>query len=219
METGVGPPGKPLPRLEGHKRGVETADEIVTCARDLGVKYLTLFAFSQENWNRPAEEVSGLMELLCNLLVSKRPKLIENQVRLLTIGDVESLPAPVVQELSASMEATRRFNAMTLVLALSYGSRKEIVKAAEQMIRKRPSAPQPSATVSPDEFAGFLDTKGIPDPDLLIRTSGEHRISNFLLWQMAYTELYFTETLWPDFKGKSFSRRSKSIKAEKGALV
>jgi undecaprenyl diphosphate synthase len=193
-----------LPRLEGHKRGVETADEIVTCAKDLGVKYLTLFAFSQENWNRPPDEVAGLMDLLCNFLVSKRPKLIANQVRLLTIGDVESLPSPVIRELSASVEATRRMEAMTLVLALSYGSRKEIVKAAEQLIRKRISTPEPTAPVSPEEFAGFLDTKGIPDPDLLIRTSGENRISNFLLWQMAYTELYFTETPWPDFKKQEF---------------
>ena len=193
-----------LPRLEGHKRGVETADDIVTCARDLGVKYLTLFAFSQENWNRPADEVAGLMDLLCNFLISKRPKLIKNQVRLLTIGEVERLPPPVIRELSASIEATARFDAMTLVLALSYGSRNEIVKAAEGLIRKRVSSANPQAPVSPEEFASFLNTREIPDPDLLIRTSGEHRISNFLLWQSAYSELYFSETLWPDFQKEEF---------------
>lgn len=205
-----------LPRIEGHKRGVETVEEIVECAREIGVKYLTLYAFSLENWKRPIEEVSGLMDLLCQFLTAKRQKLIDNQIRFRTIGQVDRLPSSVVQELSLSVEATRRFERMNLVLALSYGSRNEILQAVDRLVRKRlaglsPAAPGGAPTpggapapVERDEFVQCLDTREIPDPDLLIRTSGEHRISNFLLWQMAYTELYFTDVLWPDFKKEEF---------------
>ncbi|MFO1518483.1 MAG: isoprenyl transferase [bacterium] len=193
-----------LPRLEGHKRGVETVEEIVNSAYDMGVEYLTLYAFSKENWNRPMEEVSGLMELLCNFLRAKRPSLIEKQIRFQTIGEVDRLPDPVLQELSDSVESTRRFSKMTLVLALSYGSRHEIVQAVERLIRKRQASSNLAEGITPEEFQQCLDTRSIPDPDLLIRTSGERRISNFLLWQMAYTELYFTDILWPDFTRQDF---------------
>lgn len=193
-----------LPRLEGHKKGVQTVETIVECASEMGVRYLTLYAFSLENWNRPLEEVTGLMDLLCRFLISKREKLIENQIRFRTIGQVDRLPHRVIQELSLNVEATQRFSKMTLLLALSYGSRNEIVQAVERIVQKRLAGAEPAAPISPEEFSQMLDTRDIPDPDLLIRTSGEHRISNFLLWQMAYTELYFTETLWPDFTRDEF---------------
>ncbi len=184
-----------LHRLEGHRRGTETVDDIVTFAQGMGVKTITLFAFSQENWNRPADEVSGLMDLLAQFLVFKRPKLIQNKIRLRTIGEVNKLPENVRRELAISIEETAHFNQMDLVLALSYGSRQEILRAVEKVSK---------GEISPECFEEALDTREIPDPDLLIRTSGEYRISNFLLWQMAYTELYFTDTLWPDFTREEF---------------
>ncbi len=191
-----------LPRLAGHKKGTEVVEEIIPYAKKLGVKYLTLYAFSRENWNRPADEVLGLMNLLIDFLVSKRKKLLEYQVRLTTIGEIDLLPNPVLRELRESMEVTQSFTEMRVILALSYGSRNEIVQAIERLIKKRFEGPNPFAAVSPEEFAQYLSTQDIPDPDLLIRTSGEHRISNFLLWQAAYAELYFTETLWPDFNNQ-----------------
>jgi undecaprenyl diphosphate synthase len=195
-----------LPRIEGHKRGTETVEKIIQCSRDIGVKYLTLYAFSLENWNRPPQEVVGLMDLLCNFLIAKREQLIQNQIRLCTLGQVDLLPPPVIKEISETIEATRRFKEMTLVLALSYSSRNEIVQAVERLLHKRLATSNPSLSIQIEEFSQCLDTKDIPDPDLLIRTSGERRISNFLLWQMAYTELYFTETLWPDFTEEEFLR-------------
>ena len=208
-----------LARLEGHKKGSEVAEDIVDAALDLGVKYLTLYAFSQENWKRPGEEVVGLMDLLHYFLISKKEKFIKNQVRLCVIGEIESLPVAVKEVLLSIMDATRSFSKLTLVLALSYGSRNEILRAVQKFIKSNqphsggegeaPAAlPMEGATRAPvvDEFSKYLDTKSFPDPDLLIRTSGEYRISNFLLWQMAYTELYFTETLWPDFNKEELVR-------------
>ena len=197
-----------LPRIGGHARGVEVTDTIVTAAAELGVSFLTLYAFSDENWNRPADEVAALMQLLRQYLVIKREKMIREQIRLTVIGDVERLPVEVRQEIAATREATAKGSRMTLVLALSYGARGEILRAVqrllEQMAKKVPSPLMGEGqgggdTISADDFSAVLDTAGIPDPDLLIRTSGEQRVSNFLLWQLAYTELYFTETLWPDF--------------------
>jgi len=195
-----------LHRSEGHKRGAERVEEIVVTAREIGVRYLTLYAFSHENWKRPDSEVTGLMELLCHFLVAKREKFLENRIRFRTIGEVDRLPGAALKELTATMEATSRFDDLTLILALSYGSRQEISQAAEKLIRKRLSSSNPLAPIEPEEFSQGLQTHGIPDPDLLIRTSGEHRISNFMLWQTAYTELYFTDTLWPDFKKDEFLR-------------
>ncbi len=195
-----------LPRLAGHKRGSEVAEDIVDAALDWKVKYLTLYAFSQENWKRPGEEVVGLMDLLHYFLISKREKFIKNQVRLRTIGEVENLPNAVKEVLFSIMDETAHYDKLTLVLALSYGSRNEMLRGVQKLIQKRMASNQLQELLVPEEFSQYLDTKNIPDPDLLIRTSGEYRISNFLLWQMAYTELYFTETLWPDFNKEEFAR-------------
>ncbi|MBL7684718.1 MAG: isoprenyl transferase [Deltaproteobacteria bacterium] len=191
-----------LPRIEGHRQGVETVDSIVTAAHDLKIQYLTLYAFSHENWNRPIDEVKGLMDLLTQFLISKREKMIQKQIRFRTIGDIDSLPESVKCELSTTQEMTQHHQQMTLILALSYGARNEIVKAVNRAIVSQ----KDKSLLSVDQFQSFLDTAEYPDPDLLIRTSGEHRMSNFLLWQMAYTELFFTETLWPDFTPKDFNQ-------------
>lgn len=194
-----------LHRLEGHKRGSEVAEDIVDAALDLNVKFLTLYAFSQENWKRPGEEVVGLMDLLHYFLISKKEKFIKNQIRLCAIGEIDSLPVAVKEVLFSIMDETRHFEKLTLILALSYGSRNEILRGIQRWVKQNSE----STTESPltaEEFGKFLDTKSFPDPDLLIRTSGEYRMSNFLLWQMAYTELYFTETLWPDFNKEELIR-------------
>ncbi|MBF0492691.1 MAG: isoprenyl transferase [Deltaproteobacteria bacterium] len=194
---------KKLPRLEGHRKGTEIVEEIVIYAKKMGVKVLTLYAFSSENWQRPPEEVKGLMDLLKNFLSSKREKLIQNKIRLHTIGETALLPPEVLEELQRSMKQTEHFDDLHLVLALSYGSRYEILKSVQQIVKKRLKTQDDSA-VSEEELKAGLQTSAFPDPDLLIRTSGEFRISNFLLWQIAYSELYFTEKLWPDFVPKDF---------------
>lgn len=188
-----------LPRWEGHRRGSENVEEIVEGCRELGVKELTLYAFSQENWHRPHSEILGLMELLKMFVVQKRSKLVKNDIRLLTIGQTDILPEGVLRELTKTVHETRHCSKMTLTLALSYSSRGEIIDAVNSVIRKTMAEGDPSKVLKEDEFDRLLYTEGRNPPDLLIRTSGEFRISNFLLWQMAYTELYFTETLWPDF--------------------
>lgn len=183
-----------FPRLEGHRQGVEVADRIVTHARELGVAYLTLYAFSAENWARPLEEVDGLMVLLRHFLIQKKEKLLANNVRLRAIGDLQKLSPVVLTTLEETMRATEQCTAMTLTLALSYGGRDEIVRAFTRMRSERRTEEINEARVK-----DFLDTAFMPDPDLIIRTSGEHRLSNFLLWQSAYAEFIFTDTLWPDF--------------------
>jgi undecaprenyl diphosphate synthase len=175
---------------------------MVEACRELGIQQLTLYAFSQENWSRPQEEVLSLMALLKFFLHQKREKLIQNGIRLLTIGKVDLLPESILKELTKTIEATRQCSDMTLTLALSYSSRSEIVDAVNQILRTALANQDYSRMIQEDEFDRYLYTEGRMPPDLLIRTSGEHRISNFLLWQMAYTELYFTETLWPDFTRK-----------------
>ncbi|MCE9624987.1 MAG: isoprenyl transferase [Deltaproteobacteria bacterium] len=188
-----------LPRLEGHRRGSEVVEGIAETCRDLGIENLTLYAFSQENWSRPTDEVAGLMELLKYFLVEKRPKLIKNEIRLRVIGQIDRLPESVLRELTKTIYETRHCEKMTLTLALSYSSRSELTEVVNLMVRSALAEGNASRVVREDELDRMLYTEGLPEPDLLIRTSGEHRISNFLLWQMAYTELYFTETLWPDF--------------------
>ncbi len=190
---------KGLPRVEGHRQGSENVDEIVTACRDLGIRYLTLYAFSMENWARPKDEIAALMALLKEFLLSKRDKLVKNEIRLLSIGDVERLPADVLAVLRETERITSGFDKMNLVLALSYSSRDEIVRAVHEILKEKESGALKDSFISVENFSRYLDTAGMPDPDLLIRTSGEHRISNYLLWQSAYTELYFTETNWPDF--------------------
>jgi len=188
-----------LPRIEGHRRGVETVRTVVDAARELGVKYITLYAFSVENWKRPAEEVTGLMGLLDYFLKRELNNLIKNRVRLLTIGRTSALPANVQRELNRVIEATKDFTEWTLVLALNYGSRTEVADAAQAYAFAVRDGLEKADEASWEKFSRYLYTANIPDPDLLVRTSGEQRVSNFLLLQCAYAEMVFTPVLWPDF--------------------
>lgn len=183
-----------LPRIEGHRKGIETVEEITVACRNLGVQCLTLYAFSDENWDRPVDEVKALMGLLVEFLKLKKQKLFDNGIRFTTIGDNDRLPEVVRQAIKDTEEATAKCDKMTLIVALSYGSRTEICRALQRAMKEGVS------DITPEKLESFLDTAGIPDPDLLIRTSGEQRVSNFLLWQIAYSEFYFTDRLWPDFK-------------------
>lgn len=193
-----------LPRIAGHRQGSEVVEEIVEACRELGIPYLTLYAFSMENWARPKNEIDALMALLREFLVMKRPKLIKNEIRLETIGDESRLPNSVLNELNETKRQTAHLNRMTLVLALSYGARDEITRAINQLLREKEQGTLKDDFISVEQLGQYLDTRSLPDPDLLIRTSGESRISNFLLWQVAYSELIFTETLWPDFHKEDF---------------
>ncbi|MEO6994061.1 MAG: isoprenyl transferase [Lacunisphaera sp.] len=188
-----------LPRLEGHRRGVETVRTVVDAARELGVRYITLYAFSVENWKRPAEEVSGLMGLLDYFLKRELNNLIKNRVRLLTIGRTADLPANVQRELNRVIEATKDFTEWTLVLALNYGSRTEVADAAKAYATAVSSGRENLGDCSWERFNRYLYTAEIPEPDLLVRTSGEQRMSNFLMLQCAYSEMIFTPVFWPDF--------------------
>jgi undecaprenyl diphosphate synthase len=174
---------------------MEVVEDITEACRNLGVKFLTLYAFSDENWERPPDEVAALMRLLVSFLRSKKQKLITNQIRFKVIGDRQRLPGQVLEAIDDVETATTVLSGMTLLVALSYGSRTEICRAVQRAVESG------AKDITPEEISGNLDTVGIPDPDLLIRTSGEKRISNFLLWQIAYSELYFTDKHWPDFTG------------------
>lgn len=186
-------------RLFGHNFGVESVRNVLKAAKELNVKYLTLYAFSTENWNRPKEEVDGLMDLLVRTISGEVQELHANGVRLLSIGDVEKLPNNCNEELQKAQESTKNNDEITLVLALNYSAKWEILEATKQIASKVASGALNVDDVTNELFESELATKNIPDPELLIRTSGEHRISNFLLWQIAYAELYFTDVLWPDF--------------------
>lgn len=186
-------------RLFGHNFGVESVRNVLKAAKELNVKYLTLYAFSTENWNRPKEEVDGLMDLLVRTISGEVQELHANGVRLLSIGDVEKLPNNCNEELQKAQESTKNNDEITLVLALNYSAKWEIIEATKQIASKIASGALNVGDVTNELFESELATKNIPDPELLIRTSGEHRISNFLLWQIAYSELYFTDVLWPDF--------------------
>lgn len=189
-----------LDRVFGHKKGVDTVKEIVEASGEVGLKYLTLYTFSIENWNRPQEEVDALMELMVDAIVRETDSLIRQQVRVNVIGNVRDLPEKVREKLDDLIRKTAVNTGVTLVLALSYGARWEIVEAARQIAREyREGKIGDIDSISDDMFSGYLTTAGIPDPDLLIRTSGECRLSNFLLWQSAYTEFYFIDKFWPDF--------------------
>lgn len=185
-------------RLEGHYAGVQTVHTIVETAGQLGIKYLTLYVFSQENWGRPVSEVKALMELLVETLHKEIALLDKNNVRLRVIGDLLGLPNDVRKEVFEGMQHTSFNTGLNLVLALNYSARGEILQAVNDIIQAEIDG------VDEEIFRAFLSTKDIPDPDLLIRTSGEIRISNFLLWQIAYSELYFTDCLWPDFSAEEF---------------
>jgi undecaprenyl diphosphate synthase len=191
--------GKGAARIFGHRNAIQSVKDITEGCGELGVKYLTLYAFSTENWGRPKEEVEGLMELLVNTLQKEINTLLKNKVRLLTIGNMDHLPKVCQRNMLEAQETTKNNTGLTLLLALSYSGRLEIVKAARKIaedVRNNRLNPE---DIDESLFSDSLETAGIPDPELLIRTSGEMRLSNFLLWQVAYTELYITKTLWPDF--------------------
>lgn len=192
--------GKGAARIFGHRNAIQAVKDITEASGELGIKYLTLYAFSTENWGRPKEEIEGLMELLVNTLQKEINTLLENQVRLLTIGDITHLPKVCQRNMLEAKEATRNNTGLTLLLALSYSGRLEIVKAVKKIVEDIRLEKINPRDIDETLFSGYLETAGIPDPELLIRTSGEMRLSNFLLWQVAYTELYITKTLWPDFK-------------------
>jgi len=183
-------------RIFGHKNGVKSVRDTVEGAAEIGIKFLTLYAFSNENWNRPEKEVNALMTLLVSAINKETKTLMNNNIRLCTIGDINKLPLKAQKELQEAIIKTKNNTRMTLVLALSYSGRGEIINAVQNIIKdgKKPEE------INEDTFQQYLTTKSVPDPELLIRTSGEYRISNFLLWQIAYSELYFTDTLWPDFR-------------------
>ncbi len=189
-----------LGRNAGHRRGKDAVRAVVETSRQLGIKYLSLYAFSTENWFRPREEVSALMGLLRRYLASELKKLMKHQIRLVPIGSVRRLPPVVRQLLRQTVHATRNNTGMTVVLALSYGAREEIARAARAIARQAKEGTITPESVTPELLSSHLETAGIPDPDFLIRTGGEMRVSNFLLWQLAYTEIFFTPTLWPDFR-------------------
>jgi undecaprenyl diphosphate synthase len=195
-----------LPRLKGHEQGAESVRAVIRACRDSGVEYLTLYAFSVENWVRPKAEVEGLMRLLRRFLRSQEHELHENKVRLRIMGRIEDLPAAVRRELDRVMEATRAYRAGQLILALSYGGRTEIARAAREIARKVAGGELAPDEVDERTVAAHLYLPDVPDPDLLIRTSGEMRLSNFMLWQVSYAEMVVTDVLWPDFREAEFKQ-------------
>ncbi|MBN1382724.1 MAG: isoprenyl transferase [Deltaproteobacteria bacterium] len=189
-----------LGRVSGHKKGAEAVRDTVRACRELGIKCLTLYAFSVENWLRPNSEVEGLMRLLEEFLHSEIQELMDNDIRLMTIGNIDALREPVKKVLKESVGKTAKNSSMILTLALSYGSRDEMIHAVRKILNDKDTGKITTEEITKELFSSYLDTSLLPDPDLLIRTSGEYRVSNFLLWQMAYTEFYFTDVLWPDFR-------------------
>jgi undecaprenyl diphosphate synthase len=191
-------------RIFGHQSAITAVRETVEVAAEMGVRYLTLYAFSTENWSRPAHEVTALMQLLVHTIRKETPTLLKNSIRLQAIGQTQSLPNSCQRELAEAMELTKAGSRMTLVLALSYSGRWDLTQAAQRMAADVAAGQLRAEEVQESTVAKYLTTAGMPDPELLIRTSGEQRISNFLLWQLAYTELYITDLLWPDFRRAHF---------------
>ena len=202
---------KRLPRLIGHQRGAEVLRETVVTCKDLGVKYLTAYSFSSENWQRPPEEVKDLMKLFVEVLQRELDGLIENDVKLNLIGQREIIPEKILKVFENAEEKTKLNKALVFNIAFSYGSKQEIFDAVKKICIDHSRSEIDLETVGPEALSGYLYTAGIPDPDLLIRTGGESRISNFLLWQIAYTELYFTDIMWPDFSRKNFFKAVSSF--------
>lgn len=191
-------------RIFGHHEGVNSVREIVEAAAEVGVNYLTLYAFSTENWNRPKEEVDALMELLVATISMETPQLHKNGVKLEAIGNLKSLPINCFNELQESINTTKNNKGLTLVLALSYSSKWEITNGVREITEQVASGKLKPSDITEETISSHLCTTKYPDPELMIRTSGEHRISNFLLWQLAYAEFYFTDKLWPDFRKQDF---------------
>jgi undecaprenyl diphosphate synthase len=187
-------------RVFGHESGVLSVKDIVEGCVDIGIKNLTVYTFSTENWNRPIEEVNALMEILISTINQETQTLTKNNIKLNAIGDIASLPQKCIDDLDSAMKKTANNTSCTLTLALSYSAKWEITQAAKRLAQQVKDGTLTTEEINEENFASQLTTVGIPDPELMIRTSGEHRISNFLLWQMAYTELYFTDVLWPDFR-------------------
>jgi undecaprenyl diphosphate synthase len=188
-----------LPRVEGHRRGARSVKEVVRAARETGLRALTLYAFSSQNWQRPPDEVATLMQLLRDYVIDERAEIMDNGIRLIAIGDVDRLPELVREPLETLMRDSSANRAMTLCLALSYGGRESIVSTARALCELAARGALKPHEITEDRFSSALQTGGLPQLDLLIRTSGEERLSNFLLWEAAYAELYFTDTYWPDF--------------------
>jgi undecaprenyl diphosphate synthase len=188
-----------LPRVEGHRQGAKAVREVVRAAREINLRALTLYAFSAQNWQRPPDEVATLMQLLRDYVIEERAEIMDNDIRLIAIGDVDRLPGFVKDPLDALIADSAENQSMTLCLALSYGGRESIVAAARALCADVASGKLGADQITEDHFAGALQTGGMPQLDLLVRTSGEERLSNFLLWESAYAELYFTDTFWPAF--------------------
>ena len=195
---------KMQPRVFGHRNGVKAVRAVTEAATELGVKYLTLYAFSTENWNRPAFEINALMSLLLDTIHGEVETMMKNNIRLNAIGDLDKLPEKTLNALLEGMQETRDNDRMTLTLALNYSARWELTYAAQAMAKDVAAGVLQVEDITATVMESYLTTKSIPDPDLLIRTSGEHRISNFLLWQIAYSELYFTDVFWPEFRERDF---------------
>jgi undecaprenyl diphosphate synthase len=195
---------KKKPRLFGHKAGADSVRDIVAASREIGIEVLTLYAFSSENWKRPSQEVSGLMSILKRYLEAELPHMQKNDIRLLSIGDRSRLPDQVRSSLEEAIAATSGNSKLILNLALSYGGRDEIVRAVRHLASQCLAGERSVASIDDTLISEHLDTAGLPDPDLLIRTGGEARLSNFLLWQLSYAEIYFTDIMWPDFRKDVF---------------
>ena len=200
-----------LPRLKGHEEGAQSVLAVLKAAKESGVKYLTLYAFSTENWNRPKDEVDGLMTLLATFMQKHAREFLKNKIRLRVMGEVDRLPKAVQVGLSKLMEQSAKDYERTLIVALSYGSRKEIAESAKAIARKVAAGELDPETVTEETVAQHLYLPDVPDPELMIRTSGELRLSNFLLWQLSYAELYVTEAYWPDFREKEFFQALESF--------
>lgn len=195
-----------LPHIQGHSRGLDAAREIIKACAQLKIEYLTLYAFSTENWRRPTAEVDALFHLMTGAIARELPDLLKHDVRLLTIGDLSRLPAKAREAVQGAIEQTAHGKGLTLTVALSYSGRDELVRAVRNIAADAQTGALDPQRLDEKIFAGFLDTAGLPDPDLMIRTSGEMRLSNFLLWQVAYAELFITDTLWPDFSPAELQR-------------
>lgn len=192
------------PRVEGHYQGAKQIEKVLQSAKDCGIKYITLYAFSSENWNRPKDEVDALMSLLLASIQENRKLIIENKIRFRTIGNIEELPQNCVEEIRKLENDSKNFTEQTLVLALNYGSRDELTRAVSKLATNVADGKIKASEITYEKIAENFDTADIPDPDLMIRTSGEMRLSNYLMLQSAYAELYFTKTYWPDFGHKEF---------------